>query len=361
MHTSESTQPSKKVPVHLMRGFLGVGKTTAINHLIKNKPEGERWALVVNEFGQIGVDASLLEAGEDLQIKELPGGCICCALGLTLSVTLINLLQRFKPDRLIIEPTGLGHPAGIIDLLTGGQFNDVLELRPLVTLVDPRLLDEPKVVAHETFQDQIALADILVFNKTDLASEAQTKKALGEAQQMFPPKLALLTCEKGELPLSVLDSAAQLISQQTKPKTTPSHHPKANFLAPQTAGLAFLALPEVGKPVCQQGEGLGAFSVGWVFHRDDAFDEDKLYQWIDQQQNLLRIKGVFRVGTKQWRSFNKVGSEMLMQAITYRRDSRLELLADEPFIKDSPLDVASLQEQLLALTFKPKEATLFDA
>ena len=351
---------NKRVPVHLMSGFLGVGKTTAINHLIKNKPAGERWALVVNEFGQIGVDASLLDAGEDLQIKELPGGCICCALGLTLSVTLVNLLQRFKPDRLIIEPTGLGHPAGIIDLLTGAQFNEVLELRPLVTLVDPRLLDDPKVQAHETFQDQIALADILVFNKTDLASEEQTAKALAEAQQMFPPKLALFICINGELPLSVLDPAAELIILQNKSSASPltanaAHHSRTNLLAPSTAGLAFLALPEPGKPVCQKGEGLGAYSVGWVFHRDDAFDEDHLYQWIDRQKNMLRIKGVFRVDTKQWRSFNKVGSELVTQPITYRRDSRLELIADQPFT-----DVAELQEQLLALTFKPKEATLFD-
>lgn len=343
------------IPVHLITGFLGVGKTTSINHLLAQKPAGERWALVVNEFGQIGVDASLMQASDTVQIKEIPGGCICCALGLTLSVTLVNLLQRFKPDRLLIEPTGLGHPAGIIDLLTGEQFSDVLELRPVVNLVDPRQLDDPRVLAHDTFQDQIALADILVFNKTDLASPDQLQRALQQAHQLFPPKLAVLCCEQGQVPAQVLQPAEQLIATAGLSRVVSHHAAPASLLQSSPAALPFLAWPEPGKPVCQQGSGLGAFSVGWVFHRDDAFDEDRLYQWVDRQQGLLRLKGVFRVGSKQWRSFNRVGGELVVQPLAYRRDSRLEIISEQP------LDAASLQAGLLAMTFKPQAATLFDA
>lgn len=348
------TDSVKKIPVHLITGFLGVGKTTAINHLMAQKPQGERWALVVNEFGQIGVDASLLDAGDDIQVKEIPGGCICCALGLTLSVTLVNLLQRFKPDRLFIEPTGLGHPAGILDLLQGEQFNEVLELHPVITLVDARQLDDPRVMAHETFQDQISLADILVFNKTDLAAAEQIERAVQQAEQLFPPKLAVLTCQQGQLPLRVLDSAVQLIAASREHKQVAGHDNTASLIRQGGATLPFLALPQPGQPVCQQGDGLGAYSVGWVFHRDDAFDEDRLYQWVDQQKDLLRLKGVFRVGSKTWRSFNKVGSELVVQPVAYRRDSRLELISEQP------LDAAALQQQLLEMTYKPAPATLFD-
>lgn len=348
------TDSVKKIPVHLITGFLGVGKTTAINHLMAQKPQGERWALVVNEFGQIGVDASLLDAGDGIQVKEIPGGCICCALGLTLSVTLVNLLQRFKPDRLFIEPTGLGHPAGILDLLQGEQFNEVLELHPVITLVDARQLDDPRVMAHETFQDQISLADILVFNKTDLAAAEQIERAVQQAEQLFPPKLAVLTCQQGQLPLRVLDSAQQLIAVSREQKQVIGHETTGSLIRQSGATLPFLALPQPGQPVCQQGDGLGACSVGWVFHRDDAFDEDRLYQWVDQQKNLLRLKGVFRVGSKSWRSFNKVGSELVVQPVAFRRDSRLELISEQP------LDAAALQQQLLEMTYKPAPATLFD-
>ena len=342
-----------RVPVHVITGFLGVGKTTAINQLLAQKPEQERWALVVNEFGQIGVDGSLLETDDGIRVKEIPGGCICCALGLTLSVTLVNLLQKYKPDRLLIEPTGLGHPAGIIDLLNGEQFAEFVELHPLITLVDPRQLDDPRVLAHETFQDQISLADILVFNKVDLATEEQLQRALDQAADLFPPKLALLSCEQGRLPLSVLQPAASLVYQQQPLERGKAHtQPQSSLLKPP-AGLAFLALPEPGQPVCQTGAGQGAYSVGWVFHRDEAFDEDRLYQWVDQQQGLLRLKGVFRVGSREWRSFNQVGGELVVQPLAYRRDSRVELISDRP------LDAERLQRELQALTFKPAPATLF--
>lgn len=344
-----------KTPVHLITGFLGVGKTTAINHLLAHKPENERWALVVNEFGQIGVDGSLLETGEDIRVKEIPGGCICCALGLTLSVTLVNLLQKYKPDRLLIEPTGLGHPAGIIDVLRGEQFADFVELHPLITLVDPRQLEDRRVLANDTFQDQISLADILVFNKTDLATAEQTRRALDQASGFFPPKLALLTCEQGQLPQSVLQPAEQLTYQGQSIKPGQDHQPsQASLLKPQQ-GLEFLALPEPGRPVCKTGEGQGAYSVGWIFHRDTAFDEDRLYQWVDQQKDVLRLKGVFRVGSKEWQSFNKVANELVTQPVAYRRDSRLEMISEQP------LNAAALEKELLALTFTPQAATMFDA
>jgi len=351
---AEEHAAASKVPVHLVTGFLGVGKTTAINHLLANKPEDERWAIVVNEFGQIGVDGSLLEAGEDIRVKEIPGGCICCALGLTLSVTLINLLQKYKPDRLLIEPTGLGHPAGIIDLLVGEQFADFVDLHPLITLVDPRQLEDARVLAHETFQDQISLADILVFNKSDLATDEQMNFALTQAQAFFPPKLALLSCQKGALPLSVLAPADELIYQQQNMQPTAQHQASESLLLKPGSGLEFLALPQPGQPVCQTGEGQGAFSIGWVFHRDDAFDEDQIYQWVDQQQQLLRLKGVFRVASRDWRSFNKVGKELVVQPLAYRRDSRLEIISDQP------LDASQIEGALLAMTYQPKPATLFD-
>lgn len=351
---AKATIHRAKVPVHLVTGFLGVGKTTAINHLLATKPEQERWAVVVNEFGQIGVDGSFLDEQEGVRVKEIPGGCICCALGLTLSVTLVNLLQKYQPDRLLIEPTGLGHPAGIIDVLTGAQFADYVQLYPLINLVDPRQLEDPRVLANDTFQDQISLADVLVLNKSDLATEAQVQAALEQAQGFFPPKLALLTCEQGRLPQSVLESAEQLIYQQGRLPVAAEHSVSESSLLKPSQGLEFLAWPQPGQPVCQTGQGQGAFSVGWIFHRDEAFDEDQLYQWIHEQQGLLRLKGVFRVGSRDWRSFNKVAGELVVQPLAYRRDSRLELISDKP------LNQQQIEQALLAMTYQPKPATLFD-
>ena len=101
----------RAVPTNIITGFLGVGKTSAILHLLKRKPKNERWAVLVNEFGEIGVDGSLIEGQNSNEhgifIREVPGGCMCCAAGLPMQIALNQLLIKAKPDRLLIEPSCL--------------------------------------------------------------------------------------------------------------------------------------------------------------------------------------------------------------------------------------------------------------
>ena len=107
--------PSKNnlcaIPTNIITGFLGAGKTSAILHLLRSKPADERWAVLVNEFGEIGVDGSLLEGRhseeQQVYIREVPGGCMCCTSGLPMQIALNQLLTKSRPHRLLIEPTGL--------------------------------------------------------------------------------------------------------------------------------------------------------------------------------------------------------------------------------------------------------------
>ena len=125
------------MPVHIITGFLGSGKTTLIHSLIRDKPVDETWAILVNEFGQIGIDQAMFEQRDDVVIKGLPGGCLCCQLAFVLQAGLVNLLARAKPDRVIIEPSGLGHPAGLIDLLRSEAFEGTLEIRDIIATLHP--------------------------------------------------------------------------------------------------------------------------------------------------------------------------------------------------------------------------------
>lgn len=106
---------------NLITGFLGSGKTTSILHLLAQKPADEKWAVLVNEFGEVGIDGALL-ADSGALLKEIPGGCMCCVNGLPMQVGLNTLLRQGKPDRLLIEPTGLGHPKQILDILTAAVY-----------------------------------------------------------------------------------------------------------------------------------------------------------------------------------------------------------------------------------------------
>ena len=159
---------------NLITGFLGSGKTTSILHLLANKDPAEKWAVLVNEFGEVGIDGALL-ADSGAMLKEIPGGCMCCVNGLPMQVGLNTLLRQGKPDRLLIEPTGLGHPKQILDLLTAPVYEPWIDLRATLCILDPRLLLDEKSVANENFRDQLASADIIVANKSDRATtESET-------------------------------------------------------------------------------------------------------------------------------------------------------------------------------------------
>ena len=108
------------VPTNIITCFLGVGKTSAITNLLSQKPDNETWAVLVNEFGAIGIDGShffgLINSNSGVFIQEVPGGCMCCASNVPMKVALNKLLKEANPDRLLIEPTGLGHPKEVIDI-----------------------------------------------------------------------------------------------------------------------------------------------------------------------------------------------------------------------------------------------------
>ncbi|MEL7400821.1 MAG: GTP-binding protein, partial [Pseudomonadota bacterium] len=134
---NSSREKISAVPTNIITGFLGVGKTSAILHLLESKPADERWAVLVNEFGEIGVDGSLFQGQhseeQQIYVREVPGGCMCCAAGLPMQIALNQLLSRAKPDRLLIEPTGLGHPVEVLDILTADYYRETLSVQKTLT------------------------------------------------------------------------------------------------------------------------------------------------------------------------------------------------------------------------------------
>ena len=138
--------------VNVITGFLGVGKTTAILNLLQQKPDDELWAILVNEFGEIGVDGGLMQgqtpSRDDVMVLEIPGGCMCCAAGLPMEMALSQLFFLASPDRLIIEPTGLGHPAEVLSVLASDAYRDRLELHTTVALVDARNMADDRPVSY---------------------------------------------------------------------------------------------------------------------------------------------------------------------------------------------------------------------
>ena len=174
-----SNEKILSVPTNVISGFLGAGKTSAIMHLLQQKPTDERWAVLVNEFGEIGIDGSLfsglLEKDSQVFIKEVPGGCMCCASNLPMKIALNQLLKEARPHRLLIEPTGLGHPFEVLELLSNEYYQESLSLEKTLTLVDARHLDDCRYTEHTTFNQQLEAADVIVGNKADLYNVKDTE------------------------------------------------------------------------------------------------------------------------------------------------------------------------------------------
>lgn len=196
------------IQVHIITGFLGVGKTSCIQNLIKQKPENERWAVLVNEYGEQGIDGALYNPSQVI-IKQVAGGCACCASLLTFQTTLNELIRFENPDRIFIEPSGLGHVDNIVKRLQEADYQKRLILNGVICIIDPRHLSQPKYRYHELYVRQLFAADKLIANKSDLASNADLQLFAQLANDFQRP---FTTIAHGELALS--DIQVPIIAHQ---------------------------------------------------------------------------------------------------------------------------------------------------
>ncbi len=275
------------IPTNVITGFLGVGKTSAILHLLREKPANERWAVLVNEFGEIGVDGSLFEGNhrseQGVFIREVPGGCMCCSAGLPMQIALNQLLLRAKPDRLLIEPTGLGHPVEVLQTLSGQHYRDILDLQKVLTLVDARKLSDERYTKHQIFNQQISIADVVVGNKLDLY-QSEDKPALEHYVKEYGNKHAqIIFTQHGEITTQHLAGKTSF--------TNHTHHDNHHHSAEEKPSLAEAPIPKCGYiKAINQGENF--HSIGWRFSPSRIFDYDSLSSFLSSIK-AERIKAVF--------------------------------------------------------------------
>jgi G3E family GTPase len=197
------------IPVSVLTGFLGSGKTTMLRHLLR-QPEFSRTAVIINEFGAVGLDHELIEASED-SVIELQTGCLCCKIRTDLAQTLQDLLRRRDEglcvpfDRIVIETSGLADPAPILQtLMTDATIAGRLVLGSVVTTVDA-VSGVGTLEREGISQKQVAVADRIVLTKLDLAGAA--KPVLLRRLEEFNSGASVLTADHGRIdPLLVFNS-----------------------------------------------------------------------------------------------------------------------------------------------------------
>ena len=285
----DAVQKITNIPTNLVMGFLGVGKTTAILDLIKQKPKNENWAVLVNEFGKIGIDGAIY-ADAGVTVKEIAGGCLCCVVGVPFQISLNRLLKEVRPDRLLIEPTGLGHPEKVLNMLVSGANQQVLDVRASICLVDPEKLKDDRYATHETFIDQIALSDVLVANKIDLADQDAITLFHQYAENSYPQKALISETQQGQLDVLWLDII---------------RNPQRQAVYPNAHQLTKLSVDHNSHDSLNN-EDDGYQSFGHIFLDQICFDYNLLDRVL-KQLNLERIKGVLHTD-QGWFIVNGTGN-----------------------------------------------------
>jgi len=221
--TSAMDPAPTALPVTILTGFLGAGKTTLLNHILSNQ-QGVKTAVLVNEFGEIGIDNDLIIAtGEDM--VELSNGCICCSINGELLEAVYRILDRPDPvDYLVVETTGLADPLPVAMTFLGSDLRDATRLDSIITLIDAENFTE-EILEGDVARAQVVYGDILMLNKCDLVSEERLT-AVETRLREIKTDARILRSVKGEVSLPLLLSVGLFESDKVvaEQESAPHNH-----------------------------------------------------------------------------------------------------------------------------------------
>ena len=310
--------PQSKIPCTIITGFLGAGKTTMIRNLLADTG-GRRLALIINEFGDVGVDGEILrncgvENCPDENIVELSNGCICCTVAEDFVPTLEKLLALDpRPDHIVIETSGLALPKPLVKAFGWPDIRGKVTVDGVVTVVDGpavaagRFADDPAKVAaqraadpsldhdnplEEVYEDQLLCADLVVLNKTDAMSADDLARVTAEIKGELPARVKLVPARQGRLPADVL--LGLVAGAEADIANRPSHHDDEPEHEHDDFDTFVVEVPELTTP------------AGLIEKAKSAAE----------RYDILRLKGYLAIAGKPAR--------LLVQGVGTRFDQRFE-------------------------------------
>lgn len=317
-----TTHTQNPIPVYLITGLLGSGKTTLLSQIVNAQPAGKKWALLINEFGEIDIDSILLQntaSTSNTILQSVKGGCICCTASHQMQQALSTLIAE-QPDAIWIEPTGLGHSTGLIDTLA--QFPQ-LRLKLTLGLITPKQLTQERWKKSAVMRDIVTLADAVLVTQTDLATHDETESALTLLTNLYPKKVAIFT-DYLQLDLAKLQTMQPIpfkirenAKLNTPIQTLHLQNPFSTITAIRSISIQIDATTQQIK------------TIGLDFVNTVIFNRLKLKAFFEEHATqICRAKGLLRTG-KEWQLLQWQGEQLQLSEIAWRQDSRIELLLND--------------------------------
>jgi G3E family GTPase len=289
----------KMIPVNIISGFLGAGKTTAIIRLLGMKQPDERWAIVVNEFGKISIDGQILRE-ESLagSVFDIVGGCICCSARIYLRENLDKIIEAGCYDRILIEPSGLGGAEMVSEIV---ESIPTLGLMPVICMVDATCMNIPHIEKNWIYQSQIRKAGRIVFSKCDLLDEMVLTQQTERFKTVFLGKEKYVPAQQLSIDILYPDDAVE---------------------AEKTPVETFSVLGYAKKEDYKE-----------TTIRLDAeyfIDLKKLSAFLEEHPSVLRAKGYLQT-ENGWELFNYTLSGIFTETCGIRTQNELVIIANEKF------------------------------